>query len=186
MRLDMDGVNVHKKAMTVRLCTCLILSALIHVLVFLQPWQFLGSTPEVDEQDQSISVGLVDDYQEEEIQEQPDPVEEVPIEEEGVSFEVEGVVNADYLELLKMKIFNVWEYPEDARVGGYDGQVRIAFVLDDDGRLIDRGIVSSSGYYPLDLAAMGAIEKATPFGPFPQDITTATLKITAKFCYILD
>ena len=106
--------------------------------------------------------------------------------DEGVTFEVEGEVSADYLDLLKIKIFNAWEYPEDAVEKGYDGIVRIAFVLDGSGNLTEIGILSSSGHYSLDAAAMGAIEQASPYGPFTEDVATRTLKITGNFRYVLD
>lgn len=114
------------------------------------------------------------------------PLEEQEISDDGVTFDVEGEVNADYLELLKIKIFNAWEYPQDAIEKGYEGTVRIAFVIDGTGRLVEIGILSSSGHYSLDTAAMGAIELAGPFGPFTEDVVAQVLKITGNFGYVMD
>ena len=60
---------------------------------------------------------------------------------EGVSFVAEGGVGKAYLDKLKVKIFNVWQYPADAIHKGEQGKVTISFVLNDKGELMDMGVL---------------------------------------------
>ncbi len=105
---------------------------------------------------------------------------------EGVSFVAEGGVGKVYLDKLKVKIFNVWQYPADAIHKGEQGKVTISFVLNDKGELMDMGVLAGSGSSSLDSAAMAAVKKASPFGSFTGDIKEKTLKVTGNFAYVLD
>jgi len=115
----------------------------------------------------------------------PQPTEETP-QPEGVTFETEGKVNIGYMQRLKAKIFRAWQYPEQAIEAGHQGQVKLAFVVDDEGRLIGVDLLEGSGYRELDLAAQQAIKDASPFGRFPPDIQEKTLKIKGRFRYVID
>jgi len=170
--------------MTTRLFVCVAISACLHALVIVQPWNIVAETGNADILAVTVPVQLVEETEAEALLEEAQEEQETL--DEGISFEVEGEVSADYLDLLKMKIFTAWEYPEDAIEKGHDGMVRIAFVLDGSGDLTEIGILTSSGHYSLDAAAMGAIEQARPFGPFTVDVATRTLKITGNFRYVLD
>jgi len=170
--------------MTTRLFVCVAISTCLHALVIIQPWHIMAGSDTMDIVPVTVPVQLVEETDMEALLEEAGQEEEIT--DEGVSFEVEGEVSADYLDLLKIKIFNAWEYPEDAIEKGYDGLVRIAFELDGSGNLTEIGILSSSGHYSLDAAAMGAIEQASPYGPFTEDVSPRTLKITGNFRYVLD
>jgi TonB family protein len=106
--------------------------------------------------------------------------------EEGVSFKAEGKVSADFMTLLKAKIFYVWKYPDEAVQKGRQGNVGISFILNSKGEVVDIGIIKSSGSPSLDSAAIDAIRKASPFGPVTSDDNDKSLKITGHFCYVLD
>jgi TonB family protein len=171
--------------MTRRLIICLSLSVLIHVLVLAQPWNLMAPAAAREHQDESIPVELVEDAQPRELV--PVPEEPLPSDvPEGVSFEALGEVSADYLELLKAKIFNAWEYPREAIDAGADGIVRLRFVLDSLGEVIEIGVLSGSGNDSLDSAAADAVLEAGPFGPFTEEISPETLTITGTFRYVLD
>lgn len=172
------------QGMTSRLFICVAVSTCLHALVLSQPWQLFVQRGSADITHLSVPVRLVEQTPAEDVLE--NDKEEQDMTNEGVSFEADGEVSDDYLEQLKVKIFNAWEYPEDAIEKEYEGIVRIAFVLDGSGNIIEIGVLSSSGHYSLDTAAMGAIERASPFGPFTEDIVTQSLKITGNFCYVLD
>ncbi|HQP31606.1 MAG TPA: TonB family protein [Deltaproteobacteria bacterium] len=116
---------------------------------------------------------------------EPQPPEETPP-PEGVTFETEGKVNIGYMQRLKAKIFRAWQYPEQAIVSGHQGQVKLAFVVDEEGHLIGVDLLEGSGYRELDLAAQQAIKDASPFGRFPPDIQEKTLKIKGRFRYVID
>lgn len=173
--------------MTTRLFVCLVVSLIIHAVALVQPWSLVVVAGAVRQPSLSIPVRLVDEVGPEDllrdVEKVPDEIEEVS---EGISFETEGEVSADYLELLKAKIFEAWEYPEDAIAGGADGTVRIRFVLDALGSVTEIGVLSGSGHVSLDSAALAAVRKAGPFGPFTEDLAGDTLKITGSFCYVLD
>ncbi|MGC9325430.1 MAG: TonB family protein [Desulfomonilia bacterium] len=169
--------------MNPRLLVAFLISVCIHILVLLQPWEILARTQLVLPVEDSVPVSLVEDIPQREPPEEAQETEELP---NGVSFEVEGVVSDDYLELLKTKIFHAWVYPDDAIARGEDGVVKIYFELDSDGKLASIGILSSSGSSSLDWAAIRSVEEAAPFGPFTEDITTRTLRITGRFCYVLE
>ncbi|HON38190.1 MAG: energy transducer TonB [Desulfomonilia bacterium] len=172
--------------MTTRLFVCLVVSFLIHAAVLVQPWNFIVIAGD-RQPSMSIPVRLVDGVRSEdlirEIEKIPEEIEEI---NEGISFETEGEVSADYLDLLKAKIFDAWEYPEDAIASGADGAVRVRFVLDALGSVTEIGILSGSGHASLDSAALDAVLKAGPFGPFTEDLAGETLTITGSFCYVLD
>lgn len=111
---------------------------------------------------------------------------EYPSPDEGVSFEAEGKVNLDYMARLRTEIYRAWVYPDSAISAGHEGTVRIFFVLDDTGRLLEIGLLSSSGHQDLDRAALQAVKDASPFGPFTSDIGRKTLKITGRLRYMLE
>lgn len=178
-----DGVLV---GMTTRLLVFLLVSACIHVLVLAQPWTLMVVSENESRKPPILPVNLVEDGRE--AHESAAEEEEGREEEQdgGITFEVEGEVSADYMDLLKARIFEAWEYPDDAVRNGAEGIVRVAFILNASGRPAEIGVVRSSGNTSLDEAAVNAIRKAAPFGPFTEDISTKTLKITGNFCYILD
>ncbi len=173
--------------MTTRLFVCLVASFIIHALALVQPWNLVVVAGAARQPSVAVPVRLVDEVWPEdllrEVEEIPDEIEEI---NEGISFEAEGEVSADYLDLLKAKIFKAWEYPEDAVADGVDGTVRIRFVLDALGSVTDIGVLSGSGHASLDSAALDAVREAGPFGPFTEDLTGETLKITGSFCYVLE
>ncbi|MDM7321917.1 MAG: energy transducer TonB [Gammaproteobacteria bacterium] len=59
-------------------------------------------------------------------------------------------------------------YPPLARRMGQEGQVKLAFTVDAEGRLLDVTIITSSGSASLDEAALQAVRDAAPFPPFPE------------------
>jgi TonB family protein len=175
------------RTMWIRVFICLAISVLIHFLFFFhhEPSAVPGKALSGNH---LVPIGLVAGiYQNRQAQEVK-PVPEKPLEgnEEGVTFVTEGNVSAGYMEVLKKKIFDTWEYPEDAVNKGQQGKVTISFVLDNTGNVKEIGVVKTSGSHILDSAAMAAVEKAAPFGRFNGQMKDRTLKITGNFCYVLD
>ncbi|HPX19265.1 MAG: TonB family protein [Desulfomonilia bacterium] len=173
--------------MTTRLFVCLVVSFVIHAALLVQPWNLVVIAGAAQQPSPNIPVRLVGEVRSEDLFRE---VEKIPEEREerneGISFETEGEVSADYLDLLKAKIFDAWEYPGDAIAGGADGTVRVRFVLDAVGSVTEIGVLSGSGHASLDSAALAAVRKAGPFGPFTEDLAGETLMITGSFCYVLD
>lgn len=182
--------------MTWRAVVCFAVSALMHILFLILPLAILALPTHRLPHENVVTVKLVGSASQNkgstEMQEsvnQPSAQQARQQEagsEEAVSFEADGKVSANYLDLLKARIFFVWKYPDEAIQKGQQGKVSISFMLDSKGELVDIGILKSSGSYSLDSAAMAAIEQASPFGPLPRDISGKPLKITGYFCYVLD
>ena len=173
-----------------RLIACFTISTMVHILALMLPLVIIAKPSDIVIQEITVPVRLVEGVQQiKEFIKVSAPVDKEKgnaASGEGVSFEAEGGVGAGYLDRLKVRIFHVWQYPEDAIQKGQQGKVSISFVLDSKGELVDIGILTSSGSYSLDKAAMAAIEQAGPFGSFTGDIKGKTLKVTGHFCYVLD
>jgi periplasmic protein TonB len=60
-------------------------------------------------------------------------------------------------------------YPALARVRGWSGLVRVAFLLRTDGSIAELEIRESSGFKPLDRCAIEAVRGAVPFPRPPRD-----------------
>jgi periplasmic protein TonB len=60
-------------------------------------------------------------------------------------------------------------YPPQARVRGWTGLVRVAFVLRTDGTIAGLEVRESSGFTPLDRCALDAVRAAVPFPRPPRD-----------------
>lgn len=176
--------------MSLRLVACLVVSVLVHVAILIQPIMIMAK--QAFQERPYVPVRLVNLPQElleplgelAEIDQPPVPEEEE--DSEGVRFVAEGGVAPGYLDRLKIKIFRIWEYPEDAIFRGEQGRVSIGFVLNAMGEVIDIGVETSSGSDSLDAAAMSAIEKAAPFGPLVDSAPDRKLKVTGHFAYVLD
>ncbi|MCU0577663.1 MAG: TonB family protein [Desulfobacterota bacterium] len=176
--------------MPTRMILCLVLSALLHVLILIQPimimaGQALADRPSVPVRLVNIPAALLEPLAAlNNAEDAPAPEDEEA--EGGVSFVAEGGVATGYLDQLKIKIFRIWEYPEEAVIKGEQGKVSITFVLNERGEVADIGVLKSSGSYSLDSAAMAAIEDAAPFGPLTDNNGEKTLKVTGHFAYVLD
>lgn len=60
-------------------------------------------------------------------------------------------------------------YPAAARARQQRGEVKVAFVLDRQGRLLHSQLVRSSGHPPLDAEALELLARAQPFPPVPSE-----------------
>ncbi|GAB4440423.1 MAG: energy transducer TonB [bacterium] len=88
-----------------------------------------------------------------------------------------------YLDKMKRKIELLWQYPEEARINGISGSLKINFAVDKSGKLKDVVLVESSGYKFFDNAAMKALRDASPFAPFPDTWDIERLNIEGTFIY---
>jgi protein TonB len=172
-------------------------SALMHILILILPFAIIALPAHLYPKEEVVPVKVVGgispdkgSIEAKESVNQPGMLQESGTDgagsEAGASFETEGKVGADYMTLLKAKIFFVWKYPDDAIQKGQQGKVSISFVLNSKGELMDIGIFKSSGFESLDSAVMDAVKQASPFGPLPPDDAGKPLKITGHFCYVLD
>lgn len=78
-----------------------------------------------------------------------------------------------------------WVYPSAAVRSGLQGEVRLEFKIEKDGRMTKIRILNSSGYEVLDNAIVEAIRLAAPFAPLPKSMAKNDLVVTATFRYVL-
>lgn len=64
------------------------------------------------------------------------------------------------------------------------GTVIVRFTLNAAGQVISREVTSSSGSKILDEAAMSALEKASPFPPFPERAAREPLVVSVPFKFV--
>lgn len=91
-----------------------------------------------------------------------------------------------YLQKMKNKIELLWQYPEEAKVRGLSGVLKINFSVDKDGKLREIVITDSSGYKFFDYAAVKALKDAAPFSVFPDTWDIEKLNIEGTFIYELN
>lgn len=78
-------------------------------------------------------------------------------------------------------------YPEDARRRGFEGTVRLRFVLDDQGKVLSYSLAGRSGSASLDRATLEMIRRAQPLPAPPAEmLQNGQLEIVAPFVYSLD
>lgn len=86
------------------------------------------------------------------------------------------IMPLEYTSLIQQKIGSYFIYPQEARLKGWEGVVKIRFILSQDGRIKEIDIAESSGYPLLDAAAILAIKDASPY-PFPTNYPQKELEI---------
>lgn len=90
-----------------------------------------------------------------------------PAKSDSVAISAEGAgIGADlyYLDLMRGKIKQYWNYPAGAR----GLKVKVQFTILRSGRIQDVKLQETSGNYYFDAAAIRAIQQANPFPPLPE------------------
>jgi protein TonB len=64
------------------------------------------------------------------------------------------------------------------------GTVLVRFTVDARGQLVSREVASSSGSKLLDDAALAAVERASPYPPFPDGIGAPTIVVNVPFRFM--
>ncbi len=65
------------------------------------------------------------------------------------------------------------------------GTVVVRFTVDREGKVVERLVSTSSGSSQLDAAALEAIDKASPFPEFPEDLTREQIVLSLPFRFVL-
>jgi len=89
---------------------------------------------------------------------------------------------AEYLGFIQDKISATFAYPQEARLKGWEGIVKVRFTIAQDGRIKEIDVAESSGYPLLDAAAILAIKDASPY-PFPPDFVGEEIEIILPVDY---
>ena len=87
----------------------------------------------------------------------------------------------EYLGLILQKISLNYAYPEEAYSKGWEGVVKVRFVLTPDGKVKNIDIAQSSGYPLLDDSAIAAVKNASPY-PFPKNFS-GNLELVLPIAY---
>lgn len=64
------------------------------------------------------------------------------------------------------------------------GTVVVRFIVDAQGKLVSREVASSSGSKRLDDAALEAVERASPYPPFPDGLGAPTIVVSVPFRFL--
>lgn len=91
-----------------------------------------------------------------------------------------------YLDKIKRKILQIWEYPAKAYEKNEEGVAVIRMSLDARGNVIATNLESSSGSTILDEGALGIVRAASPFDPLPNNYGLERLHIVASFRYKIE
>jgi protein TonB len=90
-----------------------------------------------------------------------------------------------FFKRFKTNIYNVWNYPERARLREEQGECLLRIVVSRQGRIDDVQLLESSGSRDLDEAAISAVRNGAPYGPLPKAYPHENLNIMAYFRYSL-
>jgi TonB family protein len=82
-------------------------------------------------------------------------------------------------------IYNVWNYPERARLRQEEGRCLLRIVVSRQGTIVSVDLLESSGSRDLDEEAIRAVRKGAPYGPLPSSYPHPQLNIMAYFNYSL-
>ena len=91
-----------------------------------------------------------------------------------------------YLQSLQDAIAQRIVYPEKARRYGWEGTVKLALHIFNDGTLASASVRESSGYDLFDEDALNLIKNLAPYSAFPSDTNLQELTVTVPIVYNLD
>ena len=77
------------------------------------------------------------------------------------------------------------EYPRSARVRRQQGTVLLYFVMDRNGKVLNRRIEKSSGYSKLDEEALAMLQRAQPLPTMPDTMAKDTLELVVPVEFFL-
>lgn len=92
------------------------------------------------------------------------------------SVSTKATYDAKYLHAWASKIEQIGSdhYPPEALVRGITGKMRLSVILNPDGSIVQINVLQSSGQRVLDDAARQIVRLASPFAPFPPEISQHT------------
>lgn len=96
------------------------------------------------------------------------------------SFDRKGALR-DYIRLLSSAVKKRYKYPRAARRAGIEGRVVVKLVLDDQGRVLQVELMTSSGHEILDNAALEAARSVKVLPPAPSALEWGKKAIRVPF-----
>ena len=105
----------------------------------------------------------------------------------------QGMVNSylsddmlSYVRSMQENIAQHIVYPEEARLNSWQGTVRLALRILNDGTLVEASVKESSGYELFDNNALLTAKNLAPYSAFPSNTTLQELTVTIPLVYSLD
>lgn len=95
-------------------------------------------------------------------------------------------VRQSYFSMLTATLAKHKRYPTISRRRGEEGTVKLFFVVDRNGRVLDYRISESSGSKRLDETVIRMLENAAPLPPFPDDMIQDQLEVNVPVAFQLD
>jgi protein TonB len=106
------------------------------------------------------------------------------------SVSAKSAVEASYVTAWIRKVERVGNlnYPDEARRRKLGGALILNVLIDNDGKVLDIELATTSKHAVLDAAAKRIVELASPFAPFPQEMRNAydQLMITRTWVFFSD
>ena len=91
-----------------------------------------------------------------------------------------------YIDVVKTRIYQKINYPNQARQLGFQGTVKLSLHLAHSGEVMNASVLSSSGYSILDDNAVTCAKEVSPYPPFPPSIEKEDLWVEVPIVYSLD
>ena len=94
------------------------------------------------------------------------------------------IVSAFYRAALSAWLEDHKHYPESARARGEEGRAMLRFRVDRSGRVLDYGVVQSTGYPDLD-AAIDRMMRGASLPAFPADMVASEVEFSVPIRFAL-
>ena len=94
-------------------------------------------------------------------------------------------IDPSWQSLLLKHLQQFKSYPSGARAHGEQGVVLLDFVIDKDGHVLSRHIVTGSGFADLDAEVLTLIQRAQPLPAFPASMSEDQLHLTVPIRFSL-
>jgi len=96
---------------------------------------------------------------------------------DSVDEEARRGIAAEYAGRIQALLADHRRYPRRARQLGQQGEARLFFAVDRDGRLVESRIEHSSGHHVLDREVLAMVERAQPLPPIPEPLGRGRLEL---------
>lgn len=127
-----------------------------------------------------------EDIEDDVIAEKPDKIEEDVFSDDNLEQKSEDELHESllrYQDSIKQKIQANRKYPRWALRAKHSGNARVVFSVVRSGQVKDVELVSSSGFNELDNEALCAVNRSSPFFPFPDIFKESEIEIVVDIVF---
>lgn len=94
-------------------------------------------------------------------------------------------IKTEYISKIAWTLNQKKEYPDLARRMRQQGKLKVRFILERDGRILNAEVIEQSNYESLNQAAKKLLTEIKSFEPFPQGVTDQQWAVTVPIEYIM-